>query len=532
MTNLLSRLTARQLLVALLALYWLVVLNILWFNNGGHGFALPYNLVCWFFMALMALPVALTFKRLRYSTTGLWLLAGAILMTLPAAWASNADGLQAALPRLAGLWGGVAFYFLMLQLRLDRRLIVSLLTILAAAAVVESAVTLMCIFWPQSLPATLQQFAYAYRPQGFGIFEQRNVNASFLATGYTGMLALLAFSRRSRRQLWLTGAGVLFISATLVLTESRIGWLGWATGTVAIGLLANSKTGRQHNMPLQRWLALLLPLVGMGIGIALLNQSVSGVLDEHDGSNHQRLLTLLYTLKMIAIHPLKGWGLGMYKGEFQRFMASLPVNPNKEIMGHPHNEVLYLWFEGGIVALLGGVCCVIGWLRLARQPSGLWKTVALLMTLPILLHTQVEYPLYFSAPHFLALLLLMRAADRGRATRVKAGVMMRSAVTGVVLYGMVLAAQCFYAGQTLLRFEANQLDDMESITQMHVPWLMQRRWGHDMTMLRLVRFNGSRDKSELTAFVRENARWLVVEPDAELEGTQGDVEGYLSMARN
>lgn len=531
MTNFLNRLTVRQLLISLLAFYWLVVLNILWFNNGGHGFALPYNLVCWGFMAL---PVALTLKRIRYSATGLWLLAGAVLMTLPAAWSPNPDALQMALPRLTGLWGGVAFYFLMLQVRFDRRMITALLTILAAAAVVESAVTLVCIWWPQYLPETLAQFAREYSPQGFGVFEQRNVNASFLATGYTGMLALLGFYRGSRTRQFLLAAGVVFVTATLVLVESRIGWIGWATGTVAVGLLANTAFGRRQSTPLQRWLVMILPLVGMGLGILLLSQSVTGVLDEHDGSNLQRLMVLKYTLIMIAMHPIKGWGLGSYIGEFQRFMATqqgsdITAAMGNTIMGHPHNEVLYLWFEGGITALIGGLCCVMGWLCLTRRRYSLWQVVALLMTLPVLLHTQVEYPLYFSVPHFLALLLLMRAADTSKPSRLRAGPLTQSMVAGAVIYGMVLAGQCFVAGQTLLKFENYQLKDMESIAEMKVPWLMERQWGKDMTMLRLVRYKKTKDKAELVAFVRESGRWLGGEPEGRLKDIQALVSSRLDF---
>lgn len=517
----------RRLLLGMLAIYWLVALNILWFNNGGHGFDLPYNLVCWMAIALMALPVALSLRRIHFSATGLWLLAGAALMTLPAAWAPNSDGLQAALPRLIGLWCGVLFYFVLLQVRFDRRFIIALLTILAAAAAVESAVTLVCIWYPQYLPETLQQFATEYSPQGFGIFEQRNVNASFIATGYTGLLALVAFWQGSKIWQWLLGAGVLFIAATLVLIESRIGWIGLVTGAVAICLLANASAWRSQSTAQQRWLVALLPLAGIALGNILLSQSVLGVLDEHDGSNHQRLLTLEYTLKMIAMHPFKGWGLGMFKGEFQRYMASLPVNPSKETMGHPHNEVLYQWFEGGLAALLGGVCCVLGWLALARKRRSVWRLVALVMTLPILLHTQVEYPLWFSVPHFLAILLLMRAADSGRPTRLRAGKATYGALVGVTLYGLVLAGQCFFAQQTLLKFEAYQLEDMAQIADMRVPWLMERQWKHDMTLLRLVRYKHSKDKAELTVFMLESKQYLIIEPDDVFLQIQENIINYL-----
>ena len=102
----------------------------------------------------------------------------------------------------------------------------------------------------------------------------------------------------------------------------------------------------------------LLPLFGGLAGILLLDTSLSASLSEHDGSNTQRWTVLKYTAEMIMQPPWRGWGMGMFKGEFQRFMASLPQNPSHEIMGHPHNEVLYQWFEGGVVALAGGLCCV------------------------------------------------------------------------------------------------------------------------------------------------------------------------------
>ncbi|TNV20492.1 hypothetical protein FH968_10850 [Buttiauxella sp. B2] len=524
--------SALQWLVFLSGIYWIVILEIPWLNNGGYGFTLPYNLVCWAVMCLMVVPVALLLKECRCSRTALWLAGGALLMTLPALWSANHDGLRASLPRLTGLWGGVVFYFALLQVRFTPRSKVQLLVLLAIATVILSGITLTCIWLPGSLPGTLRQLAEKYGPSGFGIFEQRNVNASFLATGLMAMLALLAFSRLNLLRTWLLCSGTIIVTATLLLTQSRIGWIGGAVVIVAASLLANSVSWRQQSSLLQRWLVIIVPLLGVVLGIVLLNRSVTNALEAHDGSNVQRWLVLKNTLQMILQHPWRGWGLGTYQGEFFRYMNSLPVNPSHEIMGHPHNEVLYLWFEGGVSALLGGICCFAGWLTLIiRKRRHLWSVVALVMTLPVLLHTQVEYPLYFSVPHFMLLLMLMRIADSGK--RVKQlstpGPLscVQLIVSGLAIYGFALSIHCIYVGRMLDRFEASQLEDPESITRLDVPWLMRYRWQHEMAMLQLVRFNQNGQRAELEAFLAGNQQWLLLNPDDDLIKLQQDALKFM-----
>lgn len=513
--------------LSIAALFWIVLFAIPWRNNGGYGFEQPYNLTCWVAMILMILPVAPALSRLRYSTTSLWLAAGAALMTLPVLWAPSSDALESAFPRLVGMWGAVMFYFATLQIGFNRQVSVMLLSIVAMAAMVQMLVTLLCLYAPQYLPGTLYSLAAKYGRQAFGTFEQRNVNASFLATGLGALLVLLAFSGWGGARKGLLAVGIVALCTVLVLCQSRIGWIGGVVVIIAIFALANSQTYRVHSTFACRQLLFVLPVIGIVIGLLLCLLPANGSIDMHDSSNIQRWLTLKYTLDMIAIHPVTGWGLGSFGGEFQRYMASLAVNPSREYMAHPHNEVFYQWFEGGVCALTGCLCWTVGWIKLALRQRRCWQYSALVMTLPILLHTQVEYPLWFSVPHVMLVLLLLRIADSSKALSVRPGPLLPAFYIGGLIYAAVLVMQCLYVGQVLSAFEASRLDEPESIANLSVPWLMQRRWQHEITMLRLVRFHQNHEKSELTAFINENARWLAINPEPELIQTQRDVQSYL-----
>ncbi|UYU32723.1 hypothetical protein [Siccibacter colletis] len=75
-----------------------------------------------------------------------------ILFTFPAFW-SPPVALPVALPRLAGIWGGVINYFTFLQQPSGEKETITLLYLLAAAAMVECALSLAGFYCPQYLPS-------------------------------------------------------------------------------------------------------------------------------------------------------------------------------------------------------------------------------------------------------------------------------------------------------------------------------------------------------------------------------------------
>lgn len=500
---------------------------------------LPLNLLCWGVMSLLGLMtwLCVSWNKLRYSHTVVVLFASAVLLTLPIIW-TPAVGLPIAAPRLVGIWGGVLFYLTLIQRPFREKEIVSLFYLLAAASIIETLLSIAGLFFPQYLPWPLDALAYKYSGSASGIFQQRNVTSSFLATGFTVVLFLLADKRRTLadrrletvRMLLLSGA-TIFISATLVLLESRIGWLGAITGFLCETVLFFSPHYRNRTSLKRQLLVIILPVAGVLLGTSLLNHSLIDSL-QHEGSNHQRWLTIDYTLRMISEHPWRGYGLGMFESVYQNFMANLPFdNPSREMMQHPHNETLFIEAEGGVVALAGGMCLLWAWIMLYRRRKSLWQWAALLTTLPILLHTQVEFPLYYSVPHYFAVLLLMSASEgRCQSTRFTVKLLPIVMVT-VSAYGMILAAKLFLASLALGKFEAGHLDNPENIRQLSVPWLMQMRYQRDLSLLHLNNFNQRGDIIELEMYARENKEWIILHMEENAYNDQINILYFLNQRK-
>lgn len=529
---------ARLSVLFLLGLYWLVLMHIPWPNSGDYGMNLPSNLLSWAVISLMMLIVWLSLRTgtLRLTRTALLMLVSAVLFTLPLLW-SPREGLPGALPRLVGIWGGVLCYFTLLQCRIQERETVGLFNLLAVATVVECGMSLVGIFCPDYLPFPLDILSERYSGRAPGNFQQVNVAASFLATGLTALLFLMAdvrcASRRARAETWrrvFIGLSIMMVSATLVLFQSRTGWLGAIIGMLCVSLLFSQPRFRLRTTRLRRMMIVVLPVLGGTIGALLLDRSVAASL-AHESSSHQRWLTLYYTFRMILAHPWQGWGLGMFEPAFQNFMAALPYdNPSREMMQHPHNETLFIWAEGGALALAGGLCLLSGWVVLVLRRKSLWQWAALLTTLPILLHTQLEFPLYYSVAHFFALLLLMAASEGERRVLTLSSKKLGFALAAVALYGVILSAQLFYASLTLGRFETGSLVRLESIRQLSVPWLMQMRYQRDISLLHLNAFNQQGDIAALAIYAQENRQWIALHMEENAYFDQINILTFLHRA--
>lgn len=508
--------TIRVLILSTFSLYWLVLLHIPWPNNGDYGMNLPMNLLSWGIISLLGLMVWLLQreKTVRFTPTGLLMLASAMLFTVPAFWSPH-EALPIALPRLVGIWGGALVYITLLQQPIRENETVALFYLLAAAAAIECTLSLAGFYCPQYLPFPLNSLAEIYDGYAPGVFQQLNVTASFLATGLAALLYLLADTRRAlylpqaeRVRFVAISVAIIVITATLVLFHSRIGWIGGLTSIVCASVLFAQARFRHRTTRWRRTLIILQPVLGGLLGTAILQQSVVESL-LHEGSNQQRWLTLAYTLRMIGVHPWQGWGLGMFESAFQHFMAALPGdNPSREMMQHPHNETLYIWAEGGVMALAGGLCLLWGWIILFLRRKSLWQWAALLTTLPILLHTQVEFPLYYSVAHYFAILILMASADGELRTLQVRSSRLRWPLVFIALYGLVLSAQLFFASVVLGNFETGRLAFPESITGLHVPGLMQMRYQRDLSQLHLLHFNQAGDIDELERYATENGEWI------------------------
>ncbi|MFM5878018.1 Wzy polymerase domain-containing protein [Aeromonas sanarellii] len=391
-----------------LVLYWLLGMHFFMHNPGGAGLYLPFNAWGWIFaslvMALGLWQVTLN-QRLMVSPllTVLWL--GGLLLLLPMVY-PGFELKDYAIPRLLGLFAGLLFLASLYQWRLDRGARDRLLYLLLGAVAIEALLGLVQYYL--LVPGNWIGYdTKVNRP--YGIFQQPNVMASFMATGLSLAIWL---ELRGHGHPWLRGLRygvILATSLLLVVVQSRVGQLG---GVLALLLLVP----RLHR---ERLLGRMLGLVALGVALGLASQyGMAGAKRglEMYQSGGMRSVYWPYAARLIAEAPWSGWGYGSFESVFlQHYMADKALNPAmvqiEYNLDHPHNEFLYWAVEGGLAPMLGMVLMggALLW-RLGR--AGIVRGAALLaLVTPILLHTQTEYPFYHAIALWWALLLLIHVVD-------------------------------------------------------------------------------------------------------------------------
>lgn len=514
--------------IAVLLLIWMAaVLPVYYPNMGGNGLALPQNILAWGVMALTTLIVTFTVClgriRLSLTPTARLLLLGIAVLALPLLY-TRPEWREDALWRCAGLLGGWLFYVACLQLRVTARQRELLLFGLLFAVGI------------QALLAALQLFAPALAwvsPNGgrvYGVFQQPNVLGSFIATGLALALWLLlaSFSAPTRRQIPLLALLVAF-SALLVLIQSRAAWLGAA---LAAALLLWRFA---HQRPAaSRWAGGAL-LLGAAIGLTVLFTGFG--LDGRAGligrelSNSARLTMLHDVGAMILAKPLLGWGYGGFEYSFAHFrLQTMPWREVLEVAGHPHNEILLWWVEGGLTAL-AGIAIVLAagvrllksaWQRDREQPNGA-RVGLFLVLLPMLIHTQLEYPFYLSAPHWLAFLLLLALLDgqTGEPRQLPFAKALSLPVALAALGVLVMAAFAWQGRMALTQSERTMLANIDSIEQMPPPaaWIYRERKTFDEQSHALLVYNQTRDDALLTGYRQWANAYLQRRIDANVYAT-------------
>lgn len=389
-------------------LYWLLGMHFFMHNPGGAGLYLPFNAWGWIFaslvMALGLWHVTLS-QRLVVSPllTAQWL--GGILLLLPMAY-PGFELKDYAIPRLLGLFAGLLFLASLYQWRFGREARDRLLYLLLGAVAIEALLGLVQYYL--LVPGNWIGYdTQTNRP--YGIFQQPNVMASFMATGLSLAIWL---ELRGDANPWLKGLRygvILATSLLLVVLQSRVGQLG---GVMAL-LLLSAQLGRE------RRLGRMLALVALGILLGLASQYLMAGARrglEIYQSGGMRSIYWPYAAKLIAQMPWTGWGYGSFESVFlHHYMADKALNPAmvqiEYNLDHPHNEFLYWAVEGGLAPMLGMV--LMGGALLWRLSRAGWVKGAALLALvtPILLHTQTEYPFYHAIALWWALLLLIHVLD-------------------------------------------------------------------------------------------------------------------------
>ncbi|WP_421238926.1 Wzy polymerase domain-containing protein [Aeromonas enteropelogenes] len=395
-------------MMLLCVLYWLLGMHFFMHNPGGAALYLPFNAWGWIFASLMigmglwqvTLRQHITFSPLQ---AALWF--GALLLLLPMAY-PGFELKDYAIPRLLGLFAGLLFLFGFYQWRLTRQQRDRLFYLILIAIAIEALLGLVQ-FYLLTPGNWIGYDTKVNRP--YGIFQQPNVMASFMATGMALAIWLELRSDDSRALMGLR-YGVIFSTVLLlVVLQSRVGQLG---GFLALLMLL-------PQLRQQRKIRLILGLVFLGIILGLLSQYLmAGVKRglEIYQSGGMRSIYWPYALKLVSEQLWTGWGYGSFESVFlYHYMADKAMNPAmvqiEYNLDHPHNEFLYWAVEGGLAPMLGML--IMGGALLWRLSCAPGKNAMAMLALvtPVLLHSQTEYPFYHAIVSWWLLLTLIYLID-------------------------------------------------------------------------------------------------------------------------
>ncbi|WP_028116192.1 PglL family O-oligosaccharyltransferase [Ferrimonas senticii] len=365
-------------------------------NAGGAGLYVANNNSSWISISLIAAVGWFTIinrQQLQWNTVLSGFSLVCLTLLLPYLWSdSNYSGTV----RLFGILGWWALTVALVQFN-KQKLLNLLLWLLILGSTLQALVGLAQFLQPEWFLAIKN-----HRP--VGSFYQPNVLASLLSTSLA--LCIWQLNQASPKLKIALSANILLHSTVLYLVMSRTGVLAAVAVTMGLLWLLRSASTNKYT----------LSSITLGVLAALALQSTLTV-EGRGQLDKPGYRTTLYSqsFELIAEKPLLGHGIGSFPSVYTEKLADAyqqdPSTPMMtQISTHPHNELLFWGVEAGLLPVMALLAFALWfsvhvWRRGDRFNHAMW-----LCTIPIILHTQTEYPLYHSVAHLAVLSLLIVAA--------------------------------------------------------------------------------------------------------------------------
>lgn len=314
-----------------------------------------------------------------------------------------------------GLIGGIIFFISLHQFELTSSEKDRLLFVVFISGLIEACYGIIQYFCGPNL--ILPFVPPIIKGTISGNFQQPNVFSSFMATSI--VISLFLITRPLFKNLQ-AGYRIVFyifiavLSYVLFLSNSRAGYIGAA---VAALILFISRRRIYKCIPKHALCWLIAVIIGIGTAYAFeegyFKRTPYIFTKVKDTANESRILIYRASYEMFKDKPLLGHGVGNFGSYYLYYQRDILkkhpeykkfYQPNYK--SHPHNEILYRLTESGLaggigmIILVSAFCLII--FRLGRERGGLYFS----LLFPLSFHTQVEYPLYQSAAHFMLFMIL------------------------------------------------------------------------------------------------------------------------------
>lgn len=508
---------SQKLFFAVALLYWGAGMHFFMHNPGGSGFYLPFNMLGWAFASVLTglgLWQITRTQQLVCSSSFGWLLAGFLVLCIP--WLLTSDiSRYEALPRMLGIAAGLLLLFSLRQWRWTQEQRLDLLYVLLLGIAIEAAFGLVQYYLLK--PGNWIGYNLdVNRP--YGIFQQVNVLASFLALGSVLSGYLMLNDTRCQLTNWrgVLASWVLMTGIWLqLLIVSRAGMIGSAFSV----LIFLPLLWRAH----RRQALCFAGVVVLGLVCGLVLRHEGGRTVEELANTHYRLIYWHHALQMFLEHPLFGWGYGRFESAFVNTYYAIPqtlsrVPTIEENLDHPHNEILYWLVEGGLVALLGLGLMVWGWLRMLARHAWSQRLALLALPVPLLFHAMVEYPFYHSVAHWIALMFLLWFTDEesgeGQIIPFAYWLLLRVLAIGIPLLTVPFMLTGMQGAYLITKFERGGMRAPQLLQDVINPLPWHARFMYDIMSLRLIYGLEQHKAADLQAYVEWARAFVEVNPRA------------------
>lgn len=213
--------------------------------------------------------------------------------------------------------------------------------------------------------------------RAYGTFGAPNPLTAYLELSLPLLLAIVVLNAasRSRVSLWrgmtlLLLAATVFGTVTLLLTQSRGGWLGFlASCVVIVGVMPVRWRIGLFGLGVSALIGLLLTPLGPGFWerLAGASSSLEGRVDvtPANWANQERRAHWGAAIRMFLDRPLSGIGAGEFNQEYRQYTPEWRFRVGR---GHAHNGYLHMAAEAGLLGLLafGAWCALVSTALIAR----------------------------------------------------------------------------------------------------------------------------------------------------------------------
>ena len=511
-----------QLLVLVLAGYFLFGIHYTHPNAGGHGLYLPFNIVGWIFISMIIGLGSWRIYRtgkIQLTRFSIYALLASILLFLPLLYPNN-DLSSWSHHRLLGLLGGLLFYLSLLQFKISTLERSYFLYLILTGILIESILG-------------ISQY-YFFRPGNFmgydvtanfpyGIFQQKNVMGIFMVTGCAISLFLIKNEKEhhySKIKLFLLISVPFFASIILVAIKSRAAFLAYFL-SIATALFSSNLKQKW----VQRWM--IISALGFTFGMLspkFFNKKFSErTLEVLIDSNSARIIFYKNSFNLFLDNPLLGNGYGSFRRKYREIdalrLSNEPdsnVKEGSKILDHPHNEILLWAAEGGILPVVG-LLIIAGSYMIMIFRIKLKRSLSYLsLALPILLSTQLSLPFSLSLTHWITFLSIIYLTDMeiGESLKFKFK-FHRLAIIPAIIIPLIVTTYMIQTLQTskiLYEYELTEYRDHNLLFKAKRPEALKMRYENLRLKVLFEHGMRTRDNATLQLFLDQSEKFIQFSP--------------------